>query len=973
MSLIDPDIYESRKAIFEEEKSRAPKEPPGDVKKEYCVGCFQKSDWEFIHAELMKDGSLEDNIPTDKCECINDCLQSDVRGIYLLTDTEATELRANTKVDYVNVNVCAYPGTYQSNPDDLSETYFPDRYSSPVIMQQQLASTDDDGNNGVSKDGGNNEYQLNRCTAQLYRHSIKKNPWVTLGNPRAVVSNKLSHNGTGLDVDVIVCDQDMWFGHIEFCNPSAITDIRTVVEPGASVGESSSSVAPISYVGGNALRNGFSSSSTTGICDLLDLVLDAPYYLDSAWFEASPSTRLTTRWDGTKVPVESVAKEWWSDASKRSAAYASIGTVTPDSGAIINQTAPYVRLYVGDTVNFNMSNVGTEHAFYIKTSNTSGTGNQVSTPAATGQGANGNSTTSWTPNTAGFYYIRCANHSMVGYILVKDNPCTGTGSVSTYDITITAPSIYAWFANGSHRGYYNRDRCNGTNKSWKGGTGTHGTPCASQAYGRQYGWAYNANKWFLNLYGSGGVGFEVGFDLQKIFHQTKPINSTYGNKNPTISSNSWGRRFNTSTLGSSGYYFYRPASIDGTTTGVQYTSWDMDGNTDGTGGTAPRFMTNRTLDTASSGVQCEPISGSTMTAANEMTAAGVIFVCAAGNHNQKTVKSTHADYNNYIGSSSNSSLSSTEFYSSSDGLTYHKTLNRGGFPSAFNNSIVVGALDDTFTSYFNGKERKVFYSSSGDFIDLYAVADNTIAAGDSIYTTGPGRWDAFYTHNSVRSILSRDRFFNGTSSACPIAVGLIATRLQYKRTWTSADIKSWLSSLGQQDTNDFYYGNESTSANDTNWSDQNSIQGGLAIVPFDTAIDTTNPTLSSSSPSNNATGVALNANIVLNFSESVDVESGNIVIYKASDDSVIETISVTSGQVTGSGTVQITVDPNIELEDNTVYYIQISAGAFDDAEGNLFLGILDKISLRFSTVQLGEFSIRFTGGPLSFSGNLDIT
>ena len=217
------------------------------------------------------------------------------------------------------------------------------------------------------------------------------------------------------------------------------------------------------------------------MCDLLDLVLDAPYYLDSAWFEASPSTRLTTRWDGTKVPVESVAKEWWSDASKRSAAYASIGTVTPDSGAIINQIRPYVRLYVGDTVNFNMSNVGTEHAFYIKTALTSGTGDQVTTPAATGQGANGNSTTSWTPNTAGVYYIRCANHSMIGYINVKDNPCTGTGSTSTFDITITAPNSSDWFANGPHRGSYNRDRCNGTNKSYKGGSGSHGTPCASQA------------------------------------------------------------------------------------------------------------------------------------------------------------------------------------------------------------------------------------------------------------------------------------------------------------------------------------------------------------------------------------------------------------------------------------------------------------------------------------------------------------
>ena len=244
-------------------------------------------------------------------------------------------------------------------------------------------------------------------------------------------------------------------------------------------------------------------------------------------------------------------------------------------------------------------------------------------------------------------------------------------------------------------------------------------------------------------------------------------------------------------------------------------------------------MTNRTLDTGGSAVQCEPISGSTMTAANEMTAAGVIFVCSAGNRNQKMVKSTHADYNNYIGSSSNSSLSSTQFYRSSDGLTYHKTLNRGGFPSAFNNSIVIGALDDDFSS---GKERKVNYSGAGDFVDLYSVADMTFAASDN-RRSGYARYDSFYTYNSVTSPRSYDRYFNGTSSACPIAVGLIATKLQYNRTWTSTDIKSWLTSIGQQDTNDFYYGNESTSVNDTNWSDQNSIQGGAAIVPFDNAID----------------------------------------------------------------------------------------------------------------------------------------
>ena len=73
------------------------------------------------------------------------------------------------------------------------------------------------------------------------------------------------------------------------------------------------------------------------------------------------------------------------------------------------------------------------------------------------------------------------------------------------------------------------------------------------------------------------------------------------------------------------------------------------------------------------------------------------------------------------------------------------------------------------------------------------------------------------------------------------------------------------------------------------------------------------PTLSSSVPADNATSVARDANIVLNFSESVDVESGNITIKKTSDNSTVETIDVTSGQVTGTGTSQITINPSVTL------------------------------------------------------------
>ena len=77
-----------------------------------------------------------------------------------------------------------------------------------------------------------------------------------------------------------------------------------------------------------------------------------------------------------------------------------------------------VTLVVGDTVNFNVSVAG--HPFFIKTSASTGTGNQVSTPAATNNGAQ-SGTISWTPNTAGTYYYICQYHGgMVGTITVNE-------------------------------------------------------------------------------------------------------------------------------------------------------------------------------------------------------------------------------------------------------------------------------------------------------------------------------------------------------------------------------------------------------------------------------------------------------------------------------------------------------------------------------------------------------------------------
>lgn len=95
------------------------------------------------------------------------------------------------------------------------------------------------------------------------------------------------------------------------------------------------------------------------------------------------------------------------------------------------------------------------------------------------------------------------------------------------------------------------------------------------------------------------------------------------------------------------------------------------------------------------------------------------------------------------------------------------------------------------------------------------------------------------------------------------------------------------------------------------------------------------PTLASTSPANDATGVLRNANLTLNFTESVTKNTGSITIVKSSDNSLIETINVTSGQVTGSGTAYV-VNPSTTLASNTTFSVRITGGAFLDATSAKF-------------------------------------
>lgn len=850
-------------------------------KKYYQLSTHTESQWDELNSELTQQGSSLNSVPERPVECVDNQLHSPTRGTYLLTEQEAEQLKSDPRIKFINVDFKRYPETYKPPPEDLRATR-PDlnnRYTGNIENYRKFTET-----------LVNNVANINRAGYQLYRCQSKLDPWVANSfSTGSTISSNISQYGSGKHVDVIVGDDGTWFGHPEFQNNSYVRSNPTsLIEK------------PNGYVGGNVLPG-------NGTCDLLDLVLDSPYYIDPDWFNADPANRLTTRWDGTIVPIETVAREWWSDSTKRSLKFSSAGTVV---------------------------------------------------------------------------------------------------------ITVT----------------YTRADNNGTNLTLST-VGDHGTPCAALTYGRSQGWAYNSNKWAFNLYNAFGTDIEQGFDIVKLFHQLKPINSIYGTKNPTIMSNSWGYRSNKDPGGSTYYYTHRNTTNQAytTETGIPWLSHM------GTQGDSGRWKS-------------EMKPNSYTQALDELINSGVIFVAAAGNSNQKQVNSSHPDFNNYITTTNAGSLATSNFIEF--GLNTYGTTNRRGFPQQggmYDENgiriypvINIGALDDEFIT---SKECKVSYSDRGESIDVYAPADGTMAANrgeastflrqdsypsyrqyaswtdtavsgaynssalltggsfvprggtafsivtsagaatvtsipinlqsitanpsttptsptdgegnpkndegywlvnlpwtisyngtlyNEIYigtnsyatfgegavkgynplpsanmpalnkimvsahdnsaqriyteTTGasPNRLFVirfqgfnnylggklgfptieyeyhFYENNTSKIELhvsanawivptnggsypvkeiATDIPFSGTSAACPVAAGFIATVMEHNRDWDWKDVKNWLKNLDTQSSSAFYYGNESTTPTTSNWTDYNSLEGGEARVLYQGKID----------------------------------------------------------------------------------------------------------------------------------------
>ena len=646
--------------------------------KYYQLGTHTKDQFFEIH-DLLCDETSEENIPDRACACHDDKVHSPTRGTFLLTDEEAELLKNDDRIKFINIDYSMYDEF--KPPQDELQAVRPDlvqRYTGNIRNYREFEVS-----NTLPVSPGAAE--ANRTGYQLYRHQQFLDPWVDGGlNDNAIVSTTISQYGSGKNIDVIVADEGCWIGHPEFQNNIILDEDGSAIEK------------PAGYEGGNVLPGG-------GTCDILDIALDSPYYIDPDWFNADPDTRLETRWDGTIVPTESEARNWWFSANNRSPQFAGIGSIF--------LTSAYTR--------------------------------------AVTQGSN-------TAQPSAFF------------------------------------------------------------------EGQHGTPCCALTFGRTQGWAYNANKWMLDLYGSNGAGIEIGFDMQKMFHIYKPVNPEFGTKDPTISSNSWGYRNSSKGAADDWYHFRQDAA-------VQYAGFTNE----------PAFISHLGLTGDNGRWKSEMKTNSLTTAQDELIDAGVIFVVASGNSNQKQVNYGHPDFDNYISAESDTTLEDsayTEF-----GVAVTGTTNRRGFPQQGGKTvdgvtgevtyktINVGALND---DYYLGLEAKINYSDRGNGIDVYAAADGTLAANKN-YTNEGLRADSY----PGLTVAAYDTGFSGTSAACPVTAGFLATVLEHNRDWTYAELKNWIESLDVQDPSDFHYGVESTTAGDANWFNYESLEGGPARVlyqgPFD--------------------------------------------------------------------------------------------------------------------------------------------
>jgi hypothetical protein len=753
------------------------------------------------------DNSLRDpNDPTyvaREVEQTNDILHSPTRGVFWLSEEEAAELKKDPQIAFIHKDPDSYPDEFPQPPSDelhceITETY---RYNESVKHRNRYASTTD-------YPSSPNATDLRRCGYQLLRTTSENGPkakrdiW---SSDALTVDSNIKKTGTGKDVDIICMDNGSWIGHIEFIN-------------NRPAGES-----PTDYVGGNVLPG-------DGICDCLDLVFDSPYYIDPDWFDAAAGSRLETRWDGTTVPTESAARDWWGSTSNRSAGFSSYGTVSIQTS--------YTRLRAhGDfnTLAYNATH-GTQCASQIY-GRTHGWAYNANKWIIDGYSSYGLGLTKVWDVQKIFHQAKPTNlkygtkdptlsSNSWGYRASPSTTGYGfhrTGSGLSYTSDNNKPQFMRYIGDTGDGGRMKSeflDNAIVTSAKEMVDAGVITVVAAGNSNQKQTKWDHPDYDNYWHDSSSGHFG--DGINVNQFGYQVMPTTNRAGFPQHAGAAYGDPKTYNIS-VGNSGSGAYTMSGTDrnGAVSGSNPTITIHRGDTVNFNVNAsghPFYIKTSGAGTGTTNQVQYP------TASGQGTQSGTV----TWSPNQRTPSTTGGESFKYI----------CQYHSAMQGTINVQSGNRTS------RVINVGCLDDHYATDGSTKERKVNYSDMGNNIDLFAPGDGSLAATPGTYGSYDiPRYDNTYlskTGNTTWSdgqsgspTPSRDVRFGGTSSACPIACGLIATIVEFNRNWTDVDIKTWLGTLNVQDTtNDFYDGVEDTGATDSGHGDYNKLQGAAARVIY---------------------------------------------------------------------------------------------------------------------------------------------
>ncbi|MGQ1908921.1 Ig-like domain-containing protein [Marinifilum sp. RC60d5] len=145
-----------------------------------------------------------------------------------------------------------------------------------------------------------------------------------------------------------------------------------------------------------------------------------------------------------------------------------------------------------------------------------------------------------------------------------------------------------------------------------------------------------------------------------------------------------------------------------------------------------------------------------------------------------------------------------------------------------------------------------------------------------------------------------------------------------------------------------------------------------------TVVDVDSPEITAVSPANGEENVSSTTDLTITFNEDIDAGTGNITIYKYDDETLVESISTNSNQITYTSHI-VDIELNSELENGVKYYVLIDNAAIIDASSNTFEGISNKDTWTFTTYIDSESPAIANLSPengetnISLSANLVIT